>query len=54
MSIQNGLRAEGIPSWPESIQFLLRSYPTPNVISEGVAALQNVQKVATEDESDYA
>lgn len=36
-----------------NIQLFLRSYPTPNVIRETVAALQNIPQLTTEYEYDY-
>lgn len=53
-SMQNGIRASGITCWLEVIQLFLRSYSTPNVISDVAAAVHKVPQLPTEEKSEYA
>lgn len=53
-SMQNNIRDGEITCRPEAIQFLSRSYPTPNIIRDAVAELQITRQLSTEDESGYA
>lgn len=42
-----------VSSWPEALQYLLRSYGTPQAISEALAALQDIKEKRSQSERDY-
>ena len=44
----------GIASWPEAVQFLLRSYATNAVISEALLDLRDIRQKPGEPETDYS
>ena len=49
----HGARSGGITSYPEAIQYLLRTYATPSALREAVNAVRDVKQQAGETENAY-
>ena len=48
-----GARSGGITSFPEAIQYLLRTYATPSALREAVNAVRDIRQQANETENEY-
>lgn len=51
---KNSSRSGGVSSWPEAVQYFIRTYATPATLREAVEQLRNLKQGVNETEMDFA
>ena len=51
---RNGSRSGGVSSWPEAIQYFIRTYATPTTLREAVDNLRNLRQERNETETEFS